>query len=148
MADVRSFSGIPTITAFGGTTTPSPGTPLVVDTTTGDTYVAITGDVVKRTGVSSSGTGLSAAGTTQGTATALTAGVNVITTVAANSGVILTAGPFQVVYNGGANPLNVYPPTSAAINQLAVNTPILLAIRTSCVFWYSSATLWIGVLSA
>ena len=148
MADVRSYSGIPTITEFGGTFTPSPGTPLVVDTASGDTYVAITGDVIKRTGGSSSATGVSAAGTTQGTATALTSIINFVGTVAANSGVILTAGPSQVVYNGGANVLKVYPPTSAAINQLAVNAPILLAVRTSCVFWYSSATQWIGVLSA
>lgn len=148
MADVRSYSGIPTITQFGGSASPSPGTPLVVDTTTGDCYVATSGDVIKRVASGSVSAAVAAAGTTQGTATSLTAGVNFISTVGAGSGVVLTAGPSQTVYNAGANVLSVYPPTSAAINQLAVNIPIILARFTAATFYYVSATQWIGSLSA
>lgn len=52
MADVRSHDGVPTAADFGGTGTPSPGTPLVVDTQTGDLYVSLTGGVTKALSVS------------------------------------------------------------------------------------------------
>lgn len=98
------------------------------------------------------GASLSAAGTTQGTATTLTNNVNEITTVAANSGVILdpqiSAGDVQTVYNGGANGLRVYPPTGAKINALATNAAMILAVNTACDFKCVSATKIIAVLSA
>ena len=97
-------------------------------------------------------TSVSATGTTQGTATALTSTVNYVGTVGASSGVILfstaTAGDSQVVYNGGANALNVYPPTSARINNLPLNTAAIITINTAVEFHCVSATQWIGVLSA
>ncbi len=148
MTDVRSYSGTPTIVQFGGTASPSPGTPLVVDTATGDLYVAITGDTIKRVAGAGSASAVSAAGTVQGDATVLTSLVNFVSTVAANAGVILSAGPSQLVYNGGANTLKVYPPSGAKINQVTTNSPIVLAINTAIQFWYVSATQWIGVLSA
>src|SRR5690348_13343620 len=71
-------------------------------------------------------TAISAAGTTQGTATALVACVNLVSTVAAGAGVQLYNGQTndsQVVYNDQAiNNLLVYPPTSGQINQLSANT--------------------------
>lgn len=73
---------------------------------------------------------LTANGTTQATARALTANVNLISSVNANSGVIITAttGNIQyIVHRGGANTLNIFPPTSAQIEQQTINTPILLA---------------------
>ena len=97
------------------------------------------------------GAGLSAAGTTQGTATALTNTLNGITTAGAGSGVILYAGSdgdCQIVYNGGANPVNVYPPSGAKINGLATNASHLLATNTACEYWFLSATQVVGVLSA
>ncbi len=120
----------------------------MVDTATGDVYAAITGDTIKRVAAIGVGTAISAAGTTQGTATSLTAAVNYVSTVGAGAGVILSAGPSQVVYNAGANPLSVYPPTGAAINQLAANGAMTLARFTACAFSFVSATQWIGVLSA
>lgn len=148
MADVRSSSGIPSLANFGGTASPSPGTPLYVDIATGDLYTVLTGDVVTRIATSGTATGLSGAGTTQGTATSVTASVNYFSTVAAGSGAVLTTGPYQTIYNAGVNSLKVYPPSGAKINQLATNAPILLSINTCATFYYLSATQWIGSLSA
>lgn len=95
--------------------------------------------------------GVSAAGTTQGTATELTNCLNGLTTVAASSGVRLyagSAGDWQLVYNGGANPVNVYPPTDARINGIAVNSPHVMGTSTACVYFFLSATQVVGVLSA
>jgi len=96
-------------------------------------------------------TGISAAGTTQGTATALTNTLNGLGTVAAGAGVVLyagSAGDCQIVYNGGANPVNVYPPSGASINQMAANIPHSLPRNTACEYWFFSATQVVGVLSA
>lgn len=52
MADVRSGSGVPTVSTFGGASTAStPGTPLYVNTATGDLYALTVGDVVTHVGV-------------------------------------------------------------------------------------------------
>lgn len=52
MAEVRSYDGVPTSGAFGGLGAPSPGTPIIVDTQTGDLYVLLTGGVTKSLAVS------------------------------------------------------------------------------------------------
>lgn len=94
---------------------------------------------------------VSAAGTTQGTATALTRSHNVITTAAASSGVQLpncVVGGEVDVLNLGANPVTVYPPTSAQINSLSVNTGFTLAQNTTVRLRKFSATRWMGWLSA
>ena len=95
---------------------------------------------------------ISAAGTTQGTATALGSAVNFISTAASGSGVVLSssasAGDSQLVYNGGANPVKVYPPSGASINGLSANAPAIVGVRTACEFHCGSATQWAAVLSA
>ena len=100
----------------------------------------------------SSGLLVVAAGTTQATATLLINGMNGILTAAANSGVILNSNSLtsdcQVVYNGGANAVKVYPPVGSKINALPTNTGMILAVNTACVFWFLSDTQIIGVLSA
>lgn len=97
-------------------------------------------------------TGVSAAGSSQVTATELTSASNTVSTVADGSGVILasqgSAGDSQVVFNGGANPLRIYPPSSAKINSLPTNGAMILATNTGCVFHCMSTTQWVGVLSA
>lgn len=97
------------------------------------------------------GAALAATGTTQGTALQLAATINQVTTAAASSGVKLYASPaagsFQVVYNGGANPLTVYPQTSGTINQLAANVGHLLAKNTACMYWAATSTAWVAILS-
>lgn len=94
---------------------------------------------------------ITAAGTTQATATLLFNGVNMVGTAAAGSGVVLfsaNSGTSQVVYNGGANAVTVYPPLGAKINGLAVNGGHLLATNTTCNYWITSSTQVIGILSA
>lgn len=147
MADVRGASGVPGVNQFITNNSPTPSTPIYVDTSNGDLYALISNAVKRIAGSSVSG-GLTATGTTQGTAYSMTSTLNVFTTVAANTGAILTNGPYQIVFNGGANSLKVYPPTGAKINNLTTNTFIFLATNTACVFWYVSSTQWVGVLSA
>ena len=96
-------------------------------------------------------TGISAAGTNQATATELTSAVNFVSTVTADTGVVLdsdgSAGDSQLIYNGGANPLRVYPPTGAAINGLPANTAAIIPINTAVQFFCGSSTQWTAILS-
>lgn len=100
----------------------------------------------------SSGLNVVAAGTTQATATELVNGLCGITTAAANTGVILnptlTTSDCQIVYNGGANAVKVYPPVNSKINGLAANSGMTLAPNTTCEFWWLSDTQIVGILSA
>ena len=101
-------------------------------------------------GVSSA---ISAAGTTLAGATALVASHNIVTTVAASSGVVLPnseIGDEFLVYNGtGTNALTVYPPTSSAtINQLSAGVGMLLSPYTAVKFKKTTSTTWHGWLSA
>lgn len=97
-------------------------------------------------------TSITAAGTTQGAATELTAADSEVTTVAAGAGVALSsklaAGDAVSVFNAGANPLKVYPPSGMKINALAANAAMTLATNTGCIFKCVSTTRVFGVLSA
>lgn len=87
--------------------------------------------------------GLVAKGTNQATALQLNAQWNEVDTVAAGTGVLLSnygAGQSQVVFNEGANPLNVYPAPGAQINAMAANAPFVLAVGTRGTFEFISAT--------
>ncbi len=148
MADVRGAAGVPLAAAFGGFGPQTPSTPIYVNLSNADLYVLL-GSTVTRVGIPTSvSAALTAAGTNQGTALPIPSSVNEFTTVAAGTGGILTAGPQQSVFNGGANPLLVYPNSGAKINNLAANVAMTLAVNTACVFFYVSATKWVGVLSA
>lgn len=73
---------------------------------------------------------LTAAGITQATALQLNLDWSEVLTTAAGSGVVLLAlqpGQTQVVYNGGANALKVYPPNGWAIDALGANAAYSLA---------------------
>ena len=95
---------------------------------------------------------LTATGTLQSDAYECTFAINSFSTVASGTGAVLDSearkGDTQLIYNGGANALKVYPPSGAAINGLATNGGMLLAIRTACQFTCISTTQWTGVLSA
>lgn len=94
--------------------------------------------------------GLTATGTTQATAYAMTAADNEFTTVADGTGGVLyagTPGDSQYVYNGGANALKVYPPSSSQINGLGTNNAVLIPVATGCIFKCMTSTRWIGILS-
>jgi hypothetical protein len=87
-------------------------------------------------GQNSVATGLVATGASQGTALALTADINMFGTVAAGTGAILpTLNPSNnaTVFNGGANPLLLYPPLGAKINNLAANAGYSIATATPLV---------------
>ena len=95
---------------------------------------------------------LTATGSSQSDAYTVKAENNYFSTVAAGAGAILDSatsqGASQTIYNGGANDLSVYPPSSGQINALGTNASMLLAVRTACEFRRLTATLWTGVLSA
>lgn len=89
--------------------------------------------------------GISASGTTQGTATALTASFNEISTVAAGQGVQLPApeaGEIILVANQGGNALNIYPASGHSINNLSVNTAQSLAVDTRRIFFAVTGSKW------
>ncbi len=97
-------------------------------------------------------TGLTAAGSSVSDAYEVTFARNAFSTVAAGTGAILDSdsapGDSQLIYNGGANVLRVYPTTSAQINNLGTNNPAFLQPSTAAEFHKLSATLWTAVLSA
>ena len=94
---------------------------------------------------------ITAAGTTQGTATALTADYNVVTTATSLQGVLLYNGQIgdqQIIFNGSTSPIYVYPPTSESVNQLATNAGFVLSPYTLVEVTKVSTTLWLANLSA
>jgi len=100
-------------------------------------------------------TGITAAGSTQGTATALNAAVNLVSTVAAGAnGVILPAAEISdqlYVYNddgAGGDSLTVYPDSGSKINGGATNSGVSLAANTMMLFKKVTSTRWVAMLSA
>ena len=77
---------------------------------------------------------------------ALTKDYNVITTATNNpSGVTLpvaTTGRRIIIVNKGANPINVYPASGAAIDALAANASIQISVNGWMEFDAASATQW------
>jgi hypothetical protein len=89
---------------------------------------------------------VAAAGTTQGTATALTAVINAVTT--GSGGVALpvaTAGAHQYVRNSLTSALSVYPASGAAINALTANVPVIVPADTTALLVAVTATQWYTV---
>lgn len=98
--------------------------------------MAVSGNVVP-----SRSTAISAAGTSQATATALTAQINIVTTVSAGQGVVL-ADRDAVVMNRGTVDLLVYPPTGAQIEAYGTNAAVALPVNGAGNFIRSSSTLF------
>jgi hypothetical protein len=150
---VSGATGAVTITNTGVTSLAGTANQVAVSGSTGSVTISLPsavvapGSVQVTTGLyQSTSAAVSAAGTTQGTATALTASYNVVTTAAANSGVILpaatTAGWSVTVVNRGANAVNVYPASGAAIDGAAANVAISLPVGDTITLQNSSATQW------
>lgn len=99
-------------------------------------------------------TGLSAAGANQGAATALTASVSVVSTVATGAdGVRLPVpggvGETLVVVNKDADEaLKVYPAAGGKINNGAANASVSVATSKAGLFVAISATEWVCFLVA
>jgi hypothetical protein len=93
--------------------------------------------------IPSIGTGLIATGNSQLTALALTNDWNEVDTVAAGTGVQipqLSPGQVIAIFNGGVNPLSVYPFGGGIIDALSVNAAYALAATKLQIFWLWSFT--------
>lgn len=89
--------------------------------------------------------GLTAVGGGQGGALLLPAAVNRFTTVGAGNGCVLpvnAVGLSVAVTNDGANALNVFPDSGAAINSLATNAATPLPVGQTAFFYCVAANVW------
>ena len=97
-------------------------------------------------------TGITALGSTQLTATSIYDDVNVVSTAAASTGVILpsnrSAGDTVEVVNLGANALSVYPPSGGNIGTGSANAAFSVPVSKSAIFRQVSSTQWTQTLSA
>ena len=114
------------------------------------TLTSLTSGNITTTGYifASVGTGISAAGTVQGNATAITKQINVVSTVASGSGVILptaVAGMTLYITNTTANSLLVYPASGGVINSLATNTALTQAANSTIHYIAPTTTQWYSV---
>ena len=103
---------------------------------------------------------ITAAGTNQSNGTALTGIINLVTTVASSTGVILPVaatigvGNKVVIFNSGANPCKVYgnATDSATIDGTAGATGVTLTNAKRCEYYVTTSTTWVsaqlGVVSA
>lgn len=96
---------------------------------------------------------ITAAGSTIADAASLPGAVNIITTAAASTGVLLPdlKGPVCVVavVNKGANTVNVYPPTSTGtINNGSAGAAVTLATNKAGVFFSTGTGTWLFVAGA
>ena len=90
---------------------------------------------------------VAAAGTTQGTATALTSDINIVTSSTAGTaiGVVVpgaVAGKYAIIVNRTANAINVYPASGHAFDGLSANTPISLVSLGFLEMFGSGTTQW------
>lgn len=98
-------------------------------------------------------TGLTAAGTTIADALQLTSIINVVSTTALNTGVKLppniSVGQFVVIQNNGANPLNVFPPTSSGtLNGGSAGAAVTTAAAAGALLFRASTTDWLVYVTA
>jgi hypothetical protein len=93
------------------------------------------------------------AGGGQSGATALTADINRVTTVAtaADSVLLPTSDPgaeITVINAAAANSMNVFPQSGDAINALSANAAFAVAAGKTCTFFCTTAGVWHTQLSA
>lgn len=93
--------------------------------------------------------GLSGAGTTQADATAIAADVSMFGTVALNAGARLPVDIGEkVVFNGGANPLLVYPPVGGTVNAGAANASFSVAAGKAAWFLSHNGLTFVALVGA
>ena len=95
---------------------------------------------------------LTATGATQVTALLVSSDIAVVTTAAAGTGVIiqsnLNVNDSKVIANLGVNALLIYPPVGGTINLLAANAGLSVPSGKVAQVWQTSATQFVGVVSA
>lgn len=106
----------------------------------------------------STAAGLTALGTNQATALPIAKTVNVISTAAASTGVVLPSaasigiGGYVVIFNDGASPIKVYGNGSDTIDGVAGATGKTLTNALRCEYFVTAAATWksaqLGVMSA
>lgn len=101
------------------------------------------------------GNALTAVGANRAAALQLAAQINVISSAAASTGVLLPVGVIGMVitvYNNGANPIKVYATASETIDGTAGATGVTLTNALRCQYTFTAANTWIsaqlGVVSA
>jgi len=97
-------------------------------------------------------TGLVGAGTNQGTATPLTANINIATTVSSGTGFILPlvtpdgntikSGTEIKLFNRGANIASLYPPSGAQIEMLGTNNPSGISPNGNAIATFAGGAQW------
>jgi len=137
---IATWLGTPSSANLLSAMTDETGTGLLVFATSPSlTTPALSGETFSTSATVTAGTNAQGQG-------ALTSDYNVITTAASNpSGVTLptaTTGRRIVIVNKGANSVNVYPATGAAIDALAANASIALPVSGVMIFNASSTTQW------
>jgi hypothetical protein len=98
--------------------------------------------------IKSVGTTITASGTTQGDATPLDKSINVVSSAATGSGVVLpsaTAGMTIYITNSSANTVIVYPASGATINTGATNASVNLSSNVTVQLIAPTATQWFSV---
>lgn len=121
-----------------------------VDKASGSVVLALRGLLVAESTVN----GLTAhAGGGQGSALALTASINRVTTVgSAADSVVLPAAlaglTVTVINAAAANSMNVFPATGDAINALSANTALAVAANKTVQFTCAVAGTWHSILTA
>lgn len=153
VGNIGATAGVFTGAISGGTTLNITGNANVGNLGTGGSITA-TGNVSGSNLVASSyyirsiNASVTAAGTGQATATPLTKEINVVSTVASGSGVLLPtaiAGMVLIINNTSANTLNVYPATNAAINGGSANAAYTQISGASLQYYATSSTQWYTV---
>lgn len=142
---VATFLATPTTANLAAAVTGETGTgALVFGTSPALTTPSLSAETYSTSATVTAGTNAQGQG-------ALTSDYNVITTTAANpSGVTLptaTVGRRVVIVNRGTNTVNVYPATSAAIDGLAVNAAISIAVNGRVEFNAATTTLWYSTVA-
>lgn len=148
------------INGIVGATTPAAGsfTTLAASGTSALAAVTATSVTTSTYAAQSVGNALTAAGTTRADALQLAKQINNVTTAAAGTGVILPAsasagiGAIIVVFNAGANAMQVYGAGSDTIDGVAGSTGVPLTNAKRCMYILVAANTWVsaqlGVVSA
>jgi hypothetical protein len=145
---VPAVDGLITSFLNSGTITPTPVT-FGANITLSSGVLGLTGVDLLPTGITGQFAGsLTAAGTNQGTALAITAAQNIVTTTGSGTGVVLISGisghigATQKVINRGANILLVYPAGTDVIEGNGAGIAVSLPVGGSATFSLNSAGQW------